>query len=356
MAVYTKLTAQDIEPFLKQYDIGTLVSFKGITEGVENTNYLLTTSPSPRRGEGRGGGLAAECEGPLPNPPPLCGRGDEKYILTLYEQRVNPSELPFFLGLTEWLADRNIVCPRPVKGRDGDVIFKLKNRPAAIIHFLNGRGSPHITPFHLELVGELLARMHLAAEGFPGVRRNALSVDGWVDLFQRFRGRADTITVGLEQELAEELRYLEEHWPQRLPQGVIHADVFPDHIFFKDGNTDQPELSGIIDFYFACNDFWIYDVMICMNAWCFDAGHQFVPARAQALLQSYHRLRPITEAERLAMPILGRGAAMRFLVTRAHDWLHRVEGALVNPKDPMEYVAKLRFHQRVRSYRDYGLT
>jgi len=328
MAVYTKLTAEEIERFLKQYDIGTLVSFKGITEGVENTNYLLVTA------------LAGEY-----------GR----YILTLYEQRVKPEELPFFMGLTEWLADRGIACPRPVKGCDGQVIGTLGGRSAALIHFLRGRGSPHITPRHLELVGEMIARMHLAAKDFPMTRRNALSVDGWDELFQRFRERADTICPGFENEVAQELTYLARHWPHDLPQGVIHADIFPDNIFFIDGNTDQPELSGIIDFYFACNDFWIYDVMICMNAWCFDAAHRFVPERAQALLRSYHRLRPITEAERQAMPILARGAAMRFLVTRSHDWLNRPEGALVNPKDPMEYITKLRFHQRVGDYRDYGI-
>lgn len=327
MAVYTKLSAKEIEAFLTQYDAGELVSFKGITEGIENTNYLLVTS---QKGEER------------------------QYILTIYEQRVDPTELPFFLGLTEWLADRGISCPRPVKGNGGGTIFTLKAKPAALIHFLNGRGSPHITPFHMELVGELVARMHLAAEGFPMTRRNALSVDGWQVLFKRFRQQADSITPDLEHDMAEELAFLEEGWPSGLPQGVIHADIFPDNVFFIDGNTDQPILSGVIDFYFACSDFWIYDLMICMNAWCFDAGHQFVPERAQTLLSSYNRLRPITQAERAAMPLLGRGAAMRFLVTRGYDWLNRVDGALVNPKDPMEYVAKLRFHQRVRSNREYG--
>ncbi len=328
MAVYTRLTADDIAGYLGNYSIGTLESFKGITEGVENTNYLITTQ----------------------------GGEFERYILTVYEQRVQPSELPFFLGLTEWLADRGIACPRPVKGNDGRVVFTLKGKPAAIIHYLQGRGSPHITPRHTELAGALLARMHLAAEGFPLTRRNALSVDGWNGLFQRFKRGAGSIAIGLEQELTQELMFLEENWPQGLPQGVIHADVFPDNVFFIDGNTDQPELSGVIDFYFACNDFWIYDLMICMNAWCFDSAHHFIQERASAMLSAYNRLRPITQAERSAMPVLARGAAMRFLATRSHDWLNRVEGALVNPKDPMEYVTKLRFHQRVRSSREYGLS
>ncbi len=327
MAVYTKLTANDIAAFLTHYQVGTLVSFKGITEGVENTNYLLVTQKD---------GV------------------ETRYILTLYEQRVNASELPFFMSLTEWLADRSIICPRPVKGEGDRTIFSLKDKPAALINYLTGRGSPHITPRHLELCGELIARMHLAAEGFPMTRRNALSVDGWTNLYHQFRSQANTITPTLEKEIATELQLLETHWPTGLPRGIIHADIFPDNVFFTDGNTDQPDLSGIIDFYFACNDFWMYDLMICFNAWCFDTGHKFVPARAQALLNAYHRLRPITDAERQNMPILARGAAMRFLITRSHDWLHRVEGALVNPKDPMEYVAKLRFHQQVRSAKEYA--
>lgn len=327
MAVYTTLSAKEVETFLTHYDVGELVSFKGITEGIENTNYfIVAVSKGVQR----------------------------RYVLTVYEQRVLPEELPFFLGLTEWLADRGIACPRPVKGRDGRTIYTLKAKPAALIHFLHGRGSPHITPYHLHLTGTLIARMHLAAEGFPMTRRNALSVDGWQALFTRFGPQADAIAQGLEYEIAEELAFLEERWPSGLPQGVIHADIFPDNVFFIDGNTDQPELSGIIDFYFACNDFWIYDLMVCMNAWCFDTGHRFVPERAQALLESYNRLRPVTRAERDAMPILARGAAVRFLVTRCYDWLNRVDGALVNPKDPMEYVAKLRFHQRVRGSREYG--
>lgn len=328
MAVYTKLTASDIEAFLTQYEVGGLVSFKGITEGIENSNYLLVA-------EHRGAPV--------------------HYILTIYEQRVQPEELPFFMGLTEWLADRGISCPRPVKGKDGRTIFTLKAKPAALIHFLEGRGSPHITPRHTELTGELIARMHLAAEGFPMTRRNALSVGGWQALFRRFRHEADGIAPGLEAEIEEELAFLEDNWPHDLPQGVIHADIFPDNVFFIDGNTDQPELSGIIDFYFACNDFWMYDLLICMNAWCFDSGHHFMSERAQALLAAYNRMRPVTEAEKAAMPVLARGASMRFLVTRCYDWLNRVDGALVNPKDPMEYVRKLRFHQQVRSAREYGI-
>jgi homoserine kinase type II len=197
--------------------------------------------------------------------------------------------------------------------------------------------------------------MHLAAQGYQLTRRNALSIDGWQSLFGRFASRADEITPGLQKAMADELVFLEANWPKDLPAGIVHADIFPDNVFFIDGNTDQPQLSGIIDFYFACHDFWVYDLLICMNAWCFDNGRQFVQARARCLMQAYEKVRPITPAEREAMVVLARGASMRFLVTRAYDWLNRVPGALVNPKDPMEYVAKLHFHQSKASWRDYGI-
>jgi len=328
LAVYTKLSHEEIAEFLVHYDLGQLLEFKGIAEGVENTNYQLTLE-----------------------------RGGQKqhYILTLYEQRVNPADLPFFLGLTQWLADRNITCPRPAKNRAGEFTAQLAGRTAAIIHFLHGRGNPHITPAHLHLTGAAMANMHLAAQGFPLSRRNSLSLDGWKNLFDRFRYQANTITSGLERLIDTELSYLRAHWPQHLPQGVIHADIFPDNVFFIDGHTDKPELSGIIDFYFACNDALAYDLAITLNAWCFDLSHRYVPERGEALISSYNAVRPLSNQEKEALPILARGAAIRFLMTRSFDWLNRIEGALVNPKDPMEYVAKLRFHQTLTDWRGYAV-
>ena len=328
MAVYTPLERADIDAFLLGYNVGTLVSFKGITEGVENTNYLLVTNQQGKQ---------------------------VRYILTIYEQRVDPADLPFFLNLTEHLAQRGIVCPMPIIGNDGEKIQRIKQKPAALIQFLEGAGSPHITPYHMTLTGELIARMHLAAADFTMKRRNALSLDGWQALCDKFSARADEISPGLQKLVSDEMDYVKSHWPADLPGGVVHADIFPDNVFFIDGNTDQPQLSGIIDFYFACNDFWIYDLLICMNAWCFDHGRQFVKERAKALFDAYRNVREITPVEREAMPVLARGACMRFLSTRAYDWLNRVPGALVNPKDPMEYVAKLRFHQSVSRWQDYGI-
>ncbi len=328
MAVYTQLTRADIDGFLLQYDVGQLASFKGIAQGVENTNYLLRLNHQSAK---------------VP------------YILTLYEQRVDAKDLPFFLGFTQHLAQRGIVCPRPIAGKDGETVYHLKNRPAALIQFLEGADSPHITPTHLSLVGDLLARMHVAAQDFSLTRKNNLSLYGWKELFSRYRARADEIAPGMQKEIADELDYLSEHWPADLPGGIVHADLFPDNVFFIDGNTDQPQLSGVIDFYFACHDSWIYDLLICMNAWCFDSGHTFVTARAKALMQAYQKIRPLTEAEKNAMPLLARAASMRFISTRVYDWLNRIPGALVNPKDPMEYIAKLRFHRSIGDWKDYAI-
>lgn len=309
MAVYTKLTNDDIRKFLAHYEVGALTSAKGIAEGIENTNYLLTV-------------------------------GTTRYILTVFENRVKPAELPFFMELTTWLADRGIPCPRPIKGKNGKNIYPLKGKSAALIQFLEGKGSPNITLYHMRQLGELAAHMHLAAENFPRKRANNLSLKGYKELFSKIEKKCDRIAPGLSKTIKDELAFLQKHWPKDLPSGVVHADLFPDNVFFK-----RDDLSGVIDFYFACNDFWMYDLMICMNAWCFNGVHKFVPSRAKALLQAYHAVRPITAKERKAIAVLARAAALRFLLTRSYDWLNRVPGAVVKIKDPLEYVEKLRFHQ-----------
>jgi homoserine kinase type II len=314
MAVYTKLSRQDVERFLANYFLESLVSVEGIAEGVENTNYLIHT-------------------GYLRKP----------YILTLFEQRTNPRDIPFFLELMVWLSERNIPCPKPLHGKDNQFAYAIGHKMATLVEFLPGENNPRITSTHTHLVGEMLAQLHLAAEGFPRTRHNAMSFSAWGDLFSRFRQRSDEISTGLEKEIAAELEYLDRHWPSGLPRGIIHGDVFPDNVMFT---TEGPlEISGVIDFYFACNDFWLYDLMITLNAWCFD-GYQFVPERAKNLMAAYEHLRPLTAAERKAMPALARAAALRILVTRAYDWLNHVPNAIVVPKDPKEYLAKLRFHQK----------
>jgi homoserine kinase type II len=320
MAVYTDVAADELAEFLSLYDIGELLSYKGIAEGVENSNFLLHTS-----------------------------RGS--FFLTLYEKRVAIGDLPFFLGLMGHLAGHGINCPQPVKMRDGETLGTLAGRPAAIIDFLEGVWPRKPTAAHCAAVGQVLARMHLAGRDFPMTRANALSVSGWRPLFDQAASRADTLQHGLRQLLSDELDHLEKAWPKDLPDGVIHADAFPDNVLFL-----GERLSGLIDFYFACHDILAYDVAICLNAWCFEPDHAFNVTKARAFFNAYGRERKLSEAEAAALPLLARGAAIRFLLTRLVDWLNVPPGALVKPKDPLEYVRKLRFHQNVAGVRDYGLT
>ena len=319
MAVYTDVSAEELTAFLKDYDIGDLLSYKGIAEGVENSNFLLHTSSGA-------------------------------FILTLYEKRVAADDLPYFLSLMAHLAARGVSCPQPARNRRGEVYATLAGRPAAIINFLEGMWPRRPNAGHCAGVGQALARMHLAGGDFPLVRKNPLSVTGWRPLFKQAAHRANEVQHGLYELLGNELDHLERSWPRDLPQGVIHADLFPDNVFFL-----GDRLSGLIDFPFSCNDTLAYDVAICLNAWCFESDHSFNVTKARALLNAYARERSLSEAEQDALPLLARGSAMRFLLTRLVDWLNVPPGALVRPKDPLEYVRKLRFHQTVVNVRDYGL-
>jgi homoserine kinase type II len=320
MAVYTDVAADELAEFLKSYDLGELLSYKGIAEGVENSNFLLHTSAG-------------------------------YFILTLYEKRVARNDLPFFLSLMTHLASRGLSCPLPVKNRSGEALSTLTGRPAAIISFLEGVWPRKPSAAHCAGVGQALARMHLAGRDFPMSRANALSVSGWRPLFEQAASRADQLQPGLAAFIEAELDHLEGGmWPKHLPLGVIHADLFPDNVFFL-----GERLSGIIDFTFACNDMLAFDVAICLNAWCFESDCSFNVTKARAFLNAYGRERKLSEAEENALPLLARGAALRFLLTRLVDFLNVPPGALVRPKDPLEYVRKLRFQQGVASMRDYGV-
>jgi len=318
MAVYTDVAADDLAQFLSGYDLGELLAYKGIAEGVENSNFLLHT-----------------------------GRG--YFILTLYEKRVAEKDLPFFLALMEHLAARGINCPQPVKNRSGGMLGRLAGRPAAIVTFLEGLWIRRPSAGHCAAVGEALARLHLAGADFAQKRANALGIASWRPLYEQAKARGDSVRAGLCAEIVKELAALEKNWPRDLPQGVIHADLFPDNVFFL-GET----LSGLIDFYFACTDTLAFDVAICLNAWCFEPDHSYNVTKGRALLNAYARARALSAEERAALPALARGAAMRFLLTRLIDWLAVPDGALVRPKDPLEYYRKLRFHQSVKSTGDYG--
>ena len=320
MAVYTDVAADELAAYLSQYDLGDLLSYKGIAEGVENSNFLLHTSSG-------------------------------YFILTLYEKRVAKSDLPFFLGLMTHLASRGLSCPQPVKNKSGEALSALAGRPAAIISFLEGVWPRKPNTAHCAGVGAALAQMHLAGADFPMVRANALSVSGWRPLFEQAAPRAEEVQIGLRDFLAAELDSLEGNiWPKDLPIGVIHADLFPDNVFFL-----GERVSGLIDFTFACTDMLAYDVAICLNAWCFESDCSFNVTKARAFLSAYGKVRKLSLAEVSALPLLARGAALRFLLTRLVDFLNVPKGALVRPRDPMEYVRKLRFQQSVSSIRDYGV-
>ncbi len=319
MAVYTEVADDELASFIAEYGFGQVLSCKGIAEGVENTNYMVDTE-----------------------------RG--RYFLTLFEKRTAPEDLPFFLGLMEHLAARGITCPLPVHTTDNRVLGTLAGRPAVLITFLEGVWHRKPQAIHCHAVGRALASMHLAGRDFELKRKNGLGLTDWRPLFDRFSASADAITAGLATTIARELDDLERIWPRDLPTGVIHADLFADNVFFL-----GDRLSGLIDFYFACNEALAYDVAICINAWAFDSDHRFDPARCKALLDGYRSVRELVPAEVAALPVLARGSALRFLLTRAFDWINTPAGALVQRKDPGEYLTKMRFHQSVTSAATYGV-
>ena len=319
MAVYTDIADEELTCFLARYDVGELLSYKGIAEGVENSNFLLHTS-----------------------------RGS--YILTLYEKRVDPGDLPFFLGLKDHLAEAGFPCPVPIRNQDGNQLGHLAGRPAALISFLEGMWLRRHRADHCRQLGEALANMHNLAGGFKISRPNALSVEGWRPLFAMSAEQADSVEKGLRAEIEAELDTLEAQWPVSLPTGVIHADLFPDNVFFL-----RDKLAGFIDFYFACNDILAYDIAICLNAWCFEPDGMFNVTKARGLIDGYQSVRKLSDAEITALPLLARGSALRFLLTRLYDWLTVPEGALVVPKNPTEYLKKMRFHRSISSPSSYGV-
>jgi homoserine kinase type II len=319
MAVYTEVSDDALAAFLTEYELGTLVAFRGIAEGVENSNYSLRTTT-----------------------------GD--YILTLYEKRVDPAELPWFLGLMEHLARRGIVCPLPVHGSDGQALRHLCGRHAAITTFLPGIWPRRVRVEHCAPLGAALASLHVAGTDYVPTRHNALGPDGWPPLLERSHARAADVQPGLATELRAALACILAAWPSGLPVGHIHADLFPDNVFFLDGR-----LSGLIDFYFAATDILAYDIAVCLNAWCFEQNFSFNVTKARALLSGYIATRPLSAAEQAALPVLCQGAALRFLLTRLYDWLNTPAGALVTRKDPLEYLRRLRFHLAAPDEHAYGI-
>lgn len=319
MAVYTEVPDDEMAAFVARYGIGDLLSAKGIAEGVENSNYLVHTT-----------------------------RGF--YILTLYEKRVNPADLPFFIELMQHLAGRGLNCPVPVLDASGQALGTLSGRPAAIVSFLDGLSVRRPGAGHCGEVGRALALLHRAGADFSMTRVNALSVPGWRPLAEQAGADADKVSPGLAQRVMAEIAVHEARWPQHLPGGVIHADLFPNNVFFI-----GEKLSGVIDFYFACTDLLAYDIAICLNAWCFEKDNAFNLTKGMALLGGYTSVRPLSAEEAEALPILARGSALRFLLTRLYDWLNTPAGSLVVKKDPLEYLRRMRFHRQIGSAEEYGL-
>jgi homoserine kinase type II len=318
MAVYTEVSFEELERLLAQYDIGQPLSFKGIAEGIENSNFYLQTD-----------------------------RG--AFILTLYEKRVAANDLPFFIGLMEHLAEGGVHCPLPVKTRDGQALTTLNGRNAAIVTFLTGIALRRPDAAHCAAAARTLAGLHKTQDGFALSRPNALGPSGWRPLAEAIHG-ADTIEDGLAAMIATSLEELTAHWPTGLPGGIIHADYFPDNVLFI-----GDEIGGVIDFYFACNDAFVYDLAIMLNSWCFELDGSYNITKGQSVINAYRQQRPLSDDEIAALPVLMRGAALRFLLTRTYDWLNPDPNALVRPKDPREYSKKLRFHNKVRHAREYGL-
>ncbi len=318
MAVYTPLADADISRLLDQYDIRRALSCDAIAEGVENTNYRLTTE---------------------------IGR----FVLTIFEKRVSENDLPFFMGLMAQLAARGFPAPKPVPTRASALITHVCAKPCAIVTHLDGAWprAPHVT--HCAAIGAALARMHVALSDFSLVRANALSLDGWEHLITPRLAQAELVRPGLAALIATDMAAVRAAWPKALPRGAIHADLFPDNALFV-----GDELTGVIDFYFACTDYLAYDLAICINAWCFAEERDYDITRASAMVSAYEAIRPLNAQERRAFPTLCRGAALRFFATRLAAWDDTPAGALVKPKNPIEYADKLAFHRMATTATDYG--
>jgi homoserine kinase type II len=319
MAVYTEVNDSHLARFLANYDLGQVLALKGIAEGVENSNYFLHTDHG-------------------------------NFILTLYEKRVDEKDLPFFLGLMEHLAAHGLNCPQPVRNREGGSLGRIAGRPAAVVTFLDGMWRRNPSVRCCAAVGNALGTLHRAGAGFAGNRANTLGLEAWPTLFEEAKPHADGLQPGLAVEIAKELAFLRDNWPHILPRGVIHADLFPDNVLFLDD-----EVSGLIDFYFACMDQLAYDVAICLNAWCFEPDGSYNITKGLAFFSAYEGVRKLTADEAEAFLVLARGAALRFTLTRLVDWLNVPANALVRPKDPREYIKKLRFHRQAHSVRELGL-
>jgi homoserine kinase type II len=317
MAVYTKLEHQEVRQFLEQYNINKFKDYKGITEGVENTNYLIKTS-------------------------------EQDYILTIYEKRVDENDLPFFIKLLSYLSENKFPCPKPIANKNNEKINRIKNKNAALVTFLNGQSKNKITSEECFEIGKITAQLHEITKKFDINRKNNLSIENWESIFEKTIKQKIDLDESIIKKTKNYLNFLKDKWPKNLPQGIIHADLFPDNIFFTNN-----KVSGIIDFYFACNDFFAYEIAICINSLCFDNNSTFNMTKAKNLIDGYTSIRTLSEDEKKYLPILSMGAAMRFFLTRLYDFYHTDNKADVKIKDPFEYLKKIEFHSTIKNFNEY---
>jgi|TARA_B100001971_G_scaffold199070_1_gene209313 homoserine kinase type II len=320
MAVYTKISKEELNDFLKKYEIGKVKKFLGIKDGIENTNYLIQTEK-------------------------------DKFILTIYEKRVNIKDLPFFIGLMTNLYNSNFRCPRPVINKNGNYISEISGKKAAIVSFLEGSAKKNLSSENCYDIGVETAKLHEITKDLSLRRQNNLSLDSWSELFSKVEKDCSKIHKNLSKTIKKSLKEIKRNWPKKLPSGIIHADLFPDNIFFK-----NEKFTGIIDFYFSCNDFYSFEIAVCLNALCFDGVKEnlsFNVTKARKFIKGYTSIRKLNKDEKEYLKVLAQGASMRFLLTRVFDYLNLSKGALLTVKDPVEYLKRLEFHNSVKSFEDY---
>ena len=320
MAVYTKLSKSELVGFFSKYNLGKLLNYKGIKEGIENTNYFIQTEKG-------------------------------KFILTLYEKRTEEKDLPFFISLMRNLFDKKFPSPEPIINKNGNYISQILKKNAAVVSFLEGNAKKNLSPNNCYQVGVSAAKLHLITKNLTGKRENKLSVNSWREIYNKIKKDCSKIDKNLPEIIEKNLNEIEKNWPKNIPMGIIHADLFPDNIFFK-----NDKLSGIIDYYFSCFDFYAFEIAICLNALCFEGTKEnlsFNVTKAKKFIDGYSSIRKLAIEEKNSLKILCQGAAMRFLLTRVFDYINLTEGAIVTVKDPLEYLKRLEFHDSVKNYQDY---
>ena len=320
MAIYTKISKDDVVSIEKKFNLGKIVSFKGIKKGIENTNYLLKIK-------------------------------NKKFILTIFEKRVQKKDLPFFMGLMDKLKNQKINCPKPQKNKKGNFLINIKNKPASIVSFLEGKDKIKLKSKDCYEIGKSIAGFHRTSKKLKLYRKNSMSISEWSKLLNKIGNRCKSIDPNLNKLMKNSFLEVKGKWPKNLPSGIIHGDLFIDNIFFKNS-----KFYGYIDFYFACNDFLIYEIAICINALCFDKKNGkffFNKKKSKNLIKGYSKIRKLSKNEKKSLNVLCKGAALRYLLTRTYDYLNTPKSAIIKKKDPREYIQKLKVHNKFDSFKNY---